>query len=936
MRGAKPLLKRCGSAAMSVVLAAGTSSVLPGVAAAEEQGFLANSAQEFALRVQSYEASVNPEDTDAISLASEEESLALTSGGASSESSSLPSRLSLVDDGFVTSIKLQGNWSTCWAFSTIAASETSILSELKKTAGEINLDLSERALVNAVGSKVTSGSQAGEGFINGSSNPNAVFDGATAYHAISVLSSGKGLVDESTLPYKNEEGDIRCQVMKTGWSEPEVMNLTQSQIAELRAEEGTTVTECWYSANYTDSDGNEVTPTWTTSDVSALVSKYDLENANLLAVSPKNGAEYAGNSDEVIAAVKSELNKGRAVACSMRADPDVSSATSPSGKYMNVNTWSQYTYDRLQVNHGVTIVGYDDNYAVSNFNSDHQPEKAGAWLVKNSWGAKSQDFPNQYEWGLNSEGYFWVSYCDESISTFVSYDYDTTTTTADADYDTVDQYDLTPINSTACADVCLVDSEHRNVPAWVGNIYNATEDRTVTKIGIRTGEPNTTVSYKIYALDDDAKTPVDGTEVSSEAATFDYAGYHRIDLAESDCVPLREGQKYSVVYSLLSNEDGLYYYLSGFNTTAAPTDAQKEAKKESSKEDAKSSVHQDKYDERYYYYVNEAGKTKEDAKKLATADADAYVETAEGQSAITELADTKYSNYVNAYYSAIVNQGESFMCMEGLNLDDKDAILDSTGASAWYDWVINKMMNEAAYATGYQRSVTVDNVTAKAWSKNSDWASVSSLDELGAKVSSLSKLLGSVVVSADGTDVSSSKQWMTQAEYDAAEQALSDAQALLDAAGGDYATKLLATTPGQSAVDNAIAALSFEAKAGTKQADDKGDKDDDGDKGDGGGKDDGGDKGDKADGGDGTDKGGKADPVDNGASSDEPATEQTTETVSANGDVVLATTGDSVGVLLIGSSALLVAASVGLVAAKRRLAAMEGKCGRPADTRKER
>lgn len=45
-------------------------------------------------------------------------------------------------------------------------------------------------------------------------------------------------------------------------------------------------------------------------------------------------------------------------------------------------------------NHAVTIVGWDDSYSKENFNAEHQPPADGAWIVKNSWGAESNEFPN--------------------------------------------------------------------------------------------------------------------------------------------------------------------------------------------------------------------------------------------------------------------------------------------------------------------------------------------------------------------------------------------------------------------------------------------------------------------------------------------------------------------------------------------------------------
>jgi uncharacterized repeat protein (TIGR02543 family) len=107
------------------------------------------------------------------------------------------------------------------------------------------------------------------------------------------------------------------------------------------------------------------------------------------------------------------LNYG-AVGCSMLWDGSAAVSGGSSAAYFNsTNNAYYYNGGAAGTNHGITLVGWDDNFPSTNFNSAHQPSRNGAWLVKNSWGTS---------WG--DGGYFWISY-EDSNTTLSAYVVDT-------------------------------------------------------------------------------------------------------------------------------------------------------------------------------------------------------------------------------------------------------------------------------------------------------------------------------------------------------------------------------------------------------------------------------------------------------------------------------------------------------------------------------
>ena len=86
-----------------------------------------------------------------------------------------------------------------------------------------------------------------------------------------------------------------------------------------------------------------------------------------------------------------------------------------STKFFNNHSSDLYSYYDGEVpetaNHEVLIVGWDDNYSASNFKK--KPEGDGAWLCRNSWGT-----------AVGDDGFFYVSYYDETVAISCAAAYD--------------------------------------------------------------------------------------------------------------------------------------------------------------------------------------------------------------------------------------------------------------------------------------------------------------------------------------------------------------------------------------------------------------------------------------------------------------------------------------------------------------------------------
>lgn len=189
---------------------------------------------------------------------------------------------------------------------------------------------------------------------------------------------------------------------------------------------------------------------------------------------------------------------------------------------LNTTRTAYYQHSSLAPNHAVTIVGWDDSFARSNFNLLSRPSEAGAWLCKNSWGTDFGD-----------NGYFWISYEDASLCDY------TTLTAAKADlYDSVSQYDGYGYNKAV---------EFKNTKAaYIANVFTAQKNSTLSHIGFYTLSSDTDYTVLIYRhVNKNSGDPTDGTLAYSMSAHAEFAGYHTIPLGQK--VSVQKGETYSAV-----------------------------------------------------------------------------------------------------------------------------------------------------------------------------------------------------------------------------------------------------------------------------------------------------------------------------------------------------------------------------------------------------
>ena len=182
-----------------------------------------------------------------------------------------------------------------------------------------------------------------------------------------------------------------------------------------------------------------------------------------------------------------------------------------SGPYINGS--SQYCYDDRLLDHGVTIIGWDDNYPKEMFLKT--PPGDGAWIIKNSWGEDVGD-----------HGYFYISYYDVNFST-------KSTATAFILNNTV-QYD-----KNYQTDVMGV-IDYSNASNTYMNIYEALDNDAIAAVGTYFNESGIDYTVEIYVND---------VLKHTQTGVSPFYGFHTIQLDTT--IPIKKGDVFAA--KIISN-----------------------------------------------------------------------------------------------------------------------------------------------------------------------------------------------------------------------------------------------------------------------------------------------------------------------------------------------------------------------------------------------
>ncbi len=476
--------------------------------------------------------------------------------------------------GYLTPVRNQGAWNTCWAMAAIAAAELQGLKSGLLTTNSAAADLSERHLIYffAHGAADPLGNSTGDNNINPSF---WMRTGGNPVIATMTLASWHGAADETATnsPYS---GLTTADSLDAAYAYADELHLENTYVLDISTADGRSALQdsirtyggavlCLYmSPGYLFAGSPSAqtvepsAPTEPTVDPDPVDPDAPMEDPITDAeLSPEETPvpeteELSPEEDASDEAEDAVLLDGAAWTEALSADGD--------GEDFTVCYYQNTT---RTTNHEVVVVGWDDAYPAENFGYSEAgavPPGNGAWLCRNSQGDA---------WS-GGDGYFWVSYYDASAAARTGGAISGRVTVFDfASKDNFDhnyEYDgaavLGYVNDAVDGrGISTLDADGDTL-RWYANVFTASGNasargtESLRAVSTYTYRPGVSYTAQVYT-GVDADDPASGTLAAEVSGTFEYAGYHTVPLPES--VPLAEGERFAVVFRIgRASDDSLF------------------------------------------------------------------------------------------------------------------------------------------------------------------------------------------------------------------------------------------------------------------------------------------------------------------------------------------------------------------------------------------